>query len=335
MPQIVALQSALDAPADQAPEWVQLVPAGRSVGVDGRGPYILRDPQAVIAASLKRGRFPLDENHATEIVAKTGGASPARGWVVEMQSRADGLWGRVEWTPEGKALVAGRAYRDLSPAIVVNEADGTVLRVKSVALTNDPNLALASLHHQQGTGMDLAKLRAVLGLPETADEAAILAAATAAHSAVQLHAAERSRIAKAAGAPEDANAEAIVVALQSRAAEVPATVRQEMVALQSRVNELTTERAREVAERAVDAAIDAGKPIPTALRQHYIDRHMKDAASVQTELDGLPALNHGGLGGRRGQLPAGAEGLSGDDVAVTGIFEVTPEAYRKRLEGSR
>jgi phage I-like protein len=35
-----------------APEWVHLVPAGRFSGVDGRGPYTLADPAAVIAASL-------------------------------------------------------------------------------------------------------------------------------------------------------------------------------------------------------------------------------------------------------------------------------------------
>ncbi|MBB4267773.1 hypothetical protein, partial [Roseospira visakhapatnamensis] len=37
-----------------APEWIEIVPAGRMVGKDGRGPYVLRDPQRVVADFERR-----------------------------------------------------------------------------------------------------------------------------------------------------------------------------------------------------------------------------------------------------------------------------------------
>jgi hypothetical protein len=36
---------------------------------------------------------------------------PARaaGWVVELQSRADGIWARVDWTKDGQALLSEKS----------------------------------------------------------------------------------------------------------------------------------------------------------------------------------------------------------------------------------
>jgi hypothetical protein len=45
------------------PEWIQLVPAGSFHGRDGRGPYLLSDPEAVIAATnalRMRAGIPID-----------------------------------------------------------------------------------------------------------------------------------------------------------------------------------------------------------------------------------------------------------------------------------
>ncbi len=133
-------------PEGTVPEWVQLAPAGTFSGQDGRGPYRLRDPQAVIAASLAGGRIPIDENHATDLLAPKGEPSPARGWIVGMEARADGLWGRVEWTPSGRTLLTERAYRGISP-VFATDPNGTVHRILRAALTNTPNLPqLATLN---------------------------------------------------------------------------------------------------------------------------------------------------------------------------------------------
>ena len=147
------LMTALAASAgDGVPDWVQLIPGGRFAGIDGRGPYHVASAKAVIAASMARGqgKLPIDENHATQRAAKEGLAAPARGWIVELADREkDGIWGRVEWTEAGRALVADGAYRGISP-VFEHTAGGGVVRILSAALTNDPNLTqLATLHDSE------------------------------------------------------------------------------------------------------------------------------------------------------------------------------------------
>src|SRR5262245_18292737 len=94
--------------------------------------------------------------------------------------------------------MADRAYRGLSP-FVAHRQDGEILSVLRAGLTNAPNLTqLATLHNQQEPDVDLKALRAALGLADAADEAAIIAAAAAARTAVSTHGAQLLRIAEAA-----------------------------------------------------------------------------------------------------------------------------------------
>lgn len=129
-------------PDGTAPDWVHLVPSGTFKGKDGRGPYTLpKNPIPVIDRSLQHGAIPFDENHATEAASIIGGAAPARGWIDKMEARADGIWGHVAWTDDGKALMTGKAYRWLSPVLLLDKADKqTIVAISSVGLTNNPNL---------------------------------------------------------------------------------------------------------------------------------------------------------------------------------------------------
>lgn len=126
-------------PAGVAPDWVHIMPAGTFSGLDGRGPYTLKNAEAVIAASMSRGAVPFDENHATETAAVIGGPAPARGWIDRMEVRADGIWAHVEWTPAGRAILEGKEYRWISP-VFNHTKSGDATLIKSVALTNNPNL---------------------------------------------------------------------------------------------------------------------------------------------------------------------------------------------------
>ena len=38
--------------ADQAPEWIELIPAGKFSAVDGRGPFENSDPDSIVSASV-------------------------------------------------------------------------------------------------------------------------------------------------------------------------------------------------------------------------------------------------------------------------------------------
>jgi phage I-like protein len=307
------LFQALDPAADSAPGWVHLLPAGTFSGADGRGPFDAGDLAALIAASMAAGQLPIDENHATDLAGKQGQPAPARGWITAMEARDDGVWGRVEWTASGQALLADKAYRGISPVFLATKDGGQVTRILRAALTNDPNLPLKTLH-TRSQDMDLSAFRTALKLPEAADGAAILAAVTALHMRSTETDAALARLAKAAGAPDGADADALMTHLQAQAAKIAgagdaAKLADTVVQLQTQLDTLKSAQAKAEAVRVIDAAITAGKPIK-ALRDHYIARHQADPAGVAKELEAMPSLHEGGVKaparGREASLPEDA-----------------------------
>ncbi|SNR22911.1 hypothetical protein EYF88_02750 [Paracoccus sediminis] len=138
---------ALNAQDGTAPDWVQLIPAGpRILGRDGRR-WKLSDPAAVAAAFNASIQKPhIDIEHSTQIRAPKGEPAPAVGWFEEIESRDGSIWGRMDWTEEGRVAVASRAYRYLSPAFRHDPRSGEVLAIVSAGLTNNPNLDMAALN---------------------------------------------------------------------------------------------------------------------------------------------------------------------------------------------
>lgn len=317
-----------------APEWLHLLPAGEFKGADGRGPYAAPDTDALILLFHKEGHpLAVDENHSTDLAAKQGHPAPARGWIVEMQKRDDGLYGRVEWTPEGERMMSGnvKEYGFLSPVFLHSASKPfKVAKMLRVSLTNDPNLTdLKSLHSQQENAM-LEQLRKALGLPETADEAAVLAAVTAAHTAQTAGAALMSRIAEAAGVATDTAPDVLVTAIQSRgkatAAEAEnAALKTQLTSLQTQLTSLATTTAKDKAEAAIDGAIQGGKIVP-ALRDHMIARHMRNPAEVENEIKLMPSLNAGGLGNRK-QPGAEDAALTAEDDQLIAMMGIDPKVY--------
>ena len=313
-----------------APEWVHLVPAGTFSGVDGRGPYVLKDPAAVIAASMTAGKLPIDENHSTDLAPKLGQPSPARGWIVAMESRDGGLWGQVEWTPSGTALMNEKAYGGLSPVFRYDQA-GVVACVLRAALTNLPNLHLTALNSRENP-VDLAALRTALGLPETADEAACLAAVTSHRQAIAAHASELTAIRTAAGLDAALSADGIAIALQTRQASTPdvARLNETIVTLQTQVATLTSGAAKDKAVLFVDTAIKAGKPI-TPVRDYWIARHQQEPAETERVINALPSINDGGIV-RHAQEGGGDGGdaLTDADNWVIEKMGLDPKAYAEQ-----
>jgi phage I-like protein len=321
MTQIAAIFfQALDPAADSAPGWVHLLPSGAFTGADGRGPFEAGDLDALISASMAAGKLPVDENHATDLAGKQGQPAPARGWITAMEARDDGVWGRVEWTASGQALLADKAYRGISPVFLATKDGGQVTRILRAALTNDPNLPLKTLHSQGTHDMDLSAFRTALKLPEAADGAAILAAVTALHSRATEADAALARFAKAAGAPDGADADALMTHLQAQAAKIAgagdaARLADTVVQLQTQLDTFKSAQAKADATRVVDAAITAGKPIK-ALRDHYIARHQADPAGVVKELEAMPSLHEGGVKpARRAQAPAVSPDASPEEIS--------------------
>lgn len=156
------------------PDWLHLLPAGEIRTHDGRGPYRVPDARVLIAESMAGGKLVLDENHATDLAAPKGLPAPARGWIVQLQQRADGVWGRVEWTDEARRMAIWRSYRAVSPAIA-HRKDGTALAILRVSLTNTPNLTGLTALHAKENDMDLrSALIRMLELPASSDDAVII-----------------------------------------------------------------------------------------------------------------------------------------------------------------
>lgn len=344
-------------PAGAAPEWVHLTPAGTFRGIDGRGPFTLENADDVIRASMSAGKFPLDENHSIDLAAPEGRPAPARGWIIAMEARADGLWGRVEWTATGKRLVEDGDYRGISPVLMSTKA-GKLLRILRASLVNDPNLTLTTLHHRENDMDFLAKLRQALGLKDDAAEDTVLTTVTSHAALAAAQVKPVARIAEAAGLKPEASADDVVTHLQAKlpaGAKVDAIkvalkaagldfdaataeqitahfktsgtgdaeLRQTVISLQSQLTTLQVDTAKEKATTFVDAAIAAGKPIKP-LRDHYITRHQKDAAGVETEINALVSIHSGTV-----KPPKSAEpgALDADEQAVVSLMGLDPKKF--------
>src|SRR5581483_4205297 len=139
-----------------------------------------------------------------------GAPSPARGWITAIEARADGVWGKVEWSATGKQLLAERAYRFISPVLQVLK-DGTVVSILRASLVNTPNLRGMAALNATEINMDLlAQLRSVLGLKDDADAAAVIAKVKALCGGGTSMQAQLAPIAKAAGLKDDADATAVL-----------------------------------------------------------------------------------------------------------------------------
>lgn len=294
------------------PEWVHLLPAGEIRTVDGRGPYKVKSLQAVIDASLRPGdKLPLDENHATDKAAPLGLASPARGWIVELEARADGIWGRVEWTGEGQKLMADKAYRGISPAIL-HGGDKVVVAIPRASLTNTPNLTGLVALHSETSGMDWkAKLIEMLGLDSSADDAAINAALMAkmgSGAGVDLCAA-------------DVLAHPSFVDLQNQ-----------LVATTAKLAALEAAGKTDAATRFVDGAIAEGRVGVKPARDEYIALHSSDPAKAEALIGKLPIVK-GDLAITGDPAGAGAAARLGEtDTLVMSLFGLDEETYTAGLK---
>ena len=162
-------------------QWIELVAAVSTVrSRDGR---TFRSPgAAALVAEFQRQdvHLPVDVNHSEVLRAPLGGHAPAVGWIVEVADRNGAFMGRVEWTEEGRQLLANRQYRYFSPVYDVDRRTRrTIRRVSSVALVNSPNLYVRALNRRGGEDMKREELIAELGLPADATAEQIAAAVKA------------------------------------------------------------------------------------------------------------------------------------------------------------
>jgi phage I-like protein len=336
-----ATMAALDlATGGDVPEWVHLMPTaqGEVQTQDARGPYIIDDAAAIIAASFAdQTKLQIDENHAEDLRAGKGEPSPARGWITAMEARADGIWGRVEWTEAGRTLVADKAYRAMSPVILHDKAK-KVFAILRASLVNRPNFrGLAALNQEQ-TMDPMAKMAAALGLAEGASADDILAAIRAL----------KDKKPEGEAAMQSALAD-IGVAFGLEATAPPATIlaaaklagsgKESLVALQSQVTGLTAQLTalqgadkRSKAEAFIDKAIaDCRAGISAANREDMIALHMSDAATAEKLVNGMPMLTASGTHLTPPTAKDGTVSLNAEQIAVCAALGVSQADFLKTL----
>ncbi|SON55809.1 Mu-like prophage I protein [Hartmannibacter diazotrophicus] len=167
---------AFDAATGEAPQWVQIAPAGRVTTRDNRS---FEFDAAVLAArfAADKVQIPVDLDHAS--LAGAGADPRTVGWVVEMQARPEGLFGRVDWLDEGLATLKARTRRYISPGLRHDET-GRATWIHSIALVAAPALSMPALASAQPSepSMSVTAFAAALGLAANTDETAVLSALT-------------------------------------------------------------------------------------------------------------------------------------------------------------
>lgn len=336
----IALMAATALPqmaeGDDAPEWVHILPAsGALETMDGRGPYYLRDPQAVIAASMSEGEIPVDQDHAMGKAASRGDPAPARGWITAMEARVDGIWAKVRWTTEGAALVASQAYRKLSPVIRYLKT-GEIIAVREVSLVNRPNLRGLTALNAEGSDMLHEKLVEMLGLSAEASEDEVLAALAKSMkksdddgTAMQ---AAMDRVAEVVGLEPGASLDAVVTATKA-ARTASEAGREELVAMQSRLDTLEEGGKRAASTAFVDQAIRDGHAVPAADRDEYISMHMETPERAEKIILGLPKLSASHTGNPAPRSPSGQAGLDAVEAQAVALMGLDPDEYAKHRDG--
>lgn len=345
----VALCAAVSLPrnGDAAPEWINLVPAGATIQtMDDRGPYRVDDAERLVQDSLQHAAGPMviDENHATDLLASRGQSVPARGWIVDLDARADGIWGKVEWTPAGQQLMAEKAYRYISP-VIRHRKDGTVTAILRASLVNTPNLrGLAALQTEE-TSMDfMEKLRRALGLSENADEAAVLGAVSSSSTALQSARSDMlGPIAEKLGLQAGADQAAVLAGIEQLAAkstgdsqEIITGLQSQLVDVTTRLNVLTEAGKKEKAEAFVDGAIREGRVGVKPMRDRYVSMHMERPVETEELINAMPTLGAGNV-----VVPVtppakdGEISLNAEQRSVAKMLGIDPKDYAETLKVER
>src|ERR1051326_5815864 len=122
--------------------WFHLVPLGRFPHSSGKT-QLIDEPAIDAMVNAFQPRLLVDQEHWSYDTTRS---SEAFGWVEAVEKRADGLWGKIDWSDLGQAAIANTRYRFISPVWLSSDTrklpDDAVrpLRLDSLGLTNSPNL---------------------------------------------------------------------------------------------------------------------------------------------------------------------------------------------------
>jgi phage I-like protein len=309
------------------PEWIRILPLGRVELVDRREPLTVdrTSLDALVADFRSRGvDLVIDYEHQS----LQGERAPAAGWIKELEGRSDGLWGRVEWTPQAREYLKNREYRYFSPVLRLDPESRKPTVLMHLGLTNVPaikslpplvakaggaSLTAAGGHFGGEEETDaMERLKRLLGLPEEAgpEEAGRQVLGVLGELAAILDLPEEAPLIQLPGS----------VAALKAASEKWGQTREELEALKLRL-------ADEAAARVVEEALKSGKVTP-AQRGWALEYHRRDPQGFQTYLAGASKVVPTGeeLELLRETQP---EGLLPEELALCRCLNLAPGEYLK------
>jgi phage I-like protein len=309
------------------PASIELIPSGTLIqGRDGRKWKNSR-PREVAANSMARlPRLVIDENHATDLAAPKGGASPAMGWMTGLRTGEGGsIWADVSWTKRGEQALLNREYSFISP-VFLHDGQGEITAVLRAALTNSPNLQLPALNGEQSSHEK----------PETINEEESMDKALCAALGLAETATVNDALAVIDKLKTERNAERnIDLAAYAPRAELNAAL-ERAVSAEKQTADLNAAMLKKEAEAAVDEAARAGK-IPPALKDTYIamcatraglEQFKEIAAKTPAIIDGRPQAP-------AGTPPASEVSLNAEDAAFAEAAGYSIEEWKKIREAGK
>ena len=323
-------------PEEGLAEWYHLIPSGTFRGRDGRGPYSLDDPAAVIAAFKRLScELPVDYDHQRMEAEHKSGPVPAAGWVKDLEAREDGLWGRIAWTEIASACLQAKEYRYLSPVFWHDEA-GRIKALRMVGLVNEPNLHLQAAASREGGFMNelIERLCYMLNLPLTTTPEEMLGQLDKLKSMIEGSKEAAAQMRKALCLAEDAPLPALATALQSRLEQAPDPAKfipiEQYNQVAHSLSQLQGEQKKAQAAQLVEGAMRAGKVTP-AQKNWAIAYASQDPDAFEAYLKNAPVLGQGT------QIPAqtsplSTHALSQDQTSVAVAMGLDPAAYLKTLQ---
>ena len=315
----------LNAESGRIPETIQLLPAGGYVaGRDGRR-WSKSNAELIVQKSNEYlPEHIIDENHATDLRAPKGEASPAMGWFSAITAKEDGsIWAAVSWTARGKAALENQEYRYISPVFTVS-ANGEIECILRAGLTNTPNIDLPILNSTQTAPADNPakekgmnkEICAALGLREDATENDVLTAIAALKT--QLNSAKPVDL--TAYAPR-----ADLVQMEERA-----------VNAETQLAELNAAQLKEKAVIAVEKAVSERKIAP-ASKDAYLAMCASEEglANFAKIMESTPAIIPAGVSAAAGTPPASETHteLNAEELDMCKAMGYTKEEWLKIKEG--
>lgn len=252
---------------------IQLFPFGRFYPADGRaegvgGWYVDDSNGYALAESINQLGIDLmiDYEHQTLYLEKNGQGNPAAGWIKQVEYRPnEGLFATVAWTDKAASQIKAGEYRYISP-LFIPDSSGRVVQVLNAALTNRPALhnlaeafALSKTFNQQ-QGQPMLKLLQQLFDAPNASEAEMIEKLTALSAAKG-----GSKVALSAVYDELKTQTAQAVALSAQVANPDPTkfvALSQMQAVQTELNALKAQQAKEKADTLIAQALSDGRLLP-------------------------------------------------------------------------